>query len=144
MNRDELRLRTKVFALRVMKRVDALPVRRSANAIATQLVRSGTSVGANYRAACRGRSEAEFSAKLGVVVEEADETIYWLELITEGALLAASRVQPLLAEANELLALFSSAHSTLRKKGAAKRLRVRRRAESRNSEIPKSRNHRHV
>jgi len=70
--------------------------------VAGQLVKAGTSVGANYRAACRGRSKAEFVAKLGIVEEEADESAFWLELIIEGALLEESRVKPLLDEANEL------------------------------------------
>lgn len=87
MDEKELKERTKQFALRVMKLVDALPNTISGRAIANQLVRSGTSVGANYRAACRGRSKAEFVAKLGVVIEEADECEYWLELIIDGELL---------------------------------------------------------
>ena len=141
MTKEELRARTKAFALRVMTLVDALPSRRSANAVANQLVRSGTAVGANYRAACRARSSAEFAAKLGVVVEEADETCYWLELIAEGALLRPTRVKPLLAEANELLAIFSASHGTLRRGFPAKRLRAKRaKLKSRIPEIPKSRN----
>jgi len=85
--REVLKQRTKRFGLRVMQLVDALPRTASGRAIASQLIRSGTSVGANYRSACRGRSEAEFVAKLGTVVEEADESAFWMELIVEGKLL---------------------------------------------------------
>jgi four helix bundle protein len=89
-----------------MRLVDALPQTSAGRAISSQLVRSGTSVGANYRAACRGRSKAEFIAKLGIVVEEADECGYWLELIMKGDLLPADKVQPLHKEAEELTAIF--------------------------------------
>jgi len=102
MTADELKKRTKQFALRVLKVVAALPNTIEGRAIGGQLVRSGTSVGANYRAACRGRSKAEFVAKLGIAEEEADESGYWMEMIIEGELLKANLVQPLLNEANEL------------------------------------------
>ena len=102
----ELKARTKRFALRILKLVAALPRSIEGRAIANQLVRCGTSVAANYRAACRARSKAEFVAKMGVVLEEADETQLWLELIIEGKLLSSKRVQPLLNEANELVAIF--------------------------------------
>lgn len=96
MNEVELKQRTKQFALRVMKLVGALPENSVGRPIGNQLVRSGTAIGANYRAACRGRSKAEFVAKLGIVVEEADESAYWLKLIIEGELLARKLVEPLL------------------------------------------------
>ena len=99
MNEFELKRRTKQFGLRVMKLVGALPNDSVGRAIGSQLIRSGTSVGANYRAACRGRSKAEFIAKLGIVVEEADESSYWMELIIEGELLSKSQIEPLLKEA---------------------------------------------
>jgi four helix bundle protein len=102
MDAEELKKRTKRFALRILKLVAALPNTVQGRTVAGQLVRAGTSVGSNYRAACRGRSKAEFIAKLGVVEEEADESAYWLELIIEGQLLKAKLVQPLLDEANEL------------------------------------------
>ena len=92
MNQAELKQRTKTFALRVMKLVDALPATRSGSAIGNQLIRSGTAVGANYRATCRARSKAEFIAKIGVVEEEADESGYWMELIVDGELLTAPKV----------------------------------------------------
>lgn len=114
MTSEELKKRTKQFALRVMKLVDALPNTTAGRAIGNQLVRSGTSVGANYRAACRGRSKAEFAAKVGTVAEEADECCFWLELIIEGNLLPARLVNPLLVEADELTAIFTAAAKTTR------------------------------
>jgi four helix bundle protein len=107
MNADDLKKRTKQFALRVLKLVAALPNTVAGRAIGGQLVRSGTSVGSNYRAACRGRSRAEFIAKLGIVEEEADESGYWMEVIIEGELLKPKQVQPLLDEANELTKIFA-------------------------------------
>lgn len=103
MNAEELKERTKKFALRVLKLVAALPNNVQGKAIGGQLVRSGTSVAANYRAACRGRSRAEFIAKIGVVEEEADESAFWLELIIDSGLLRVGNVPPLLQEANELI-----------------------------------------
>src|SRR5919106_6480481 len=94
MDAEELKKRTKLFALRILKLADALPPTIEGRAIKGQLVRAGTSVGANYRAACRGRSRAEFIAKIGVVEEEADESAFWLELIIEGDLLNENRVKP--------------------------------------------------
>ena len=105
MTPQELKKRTQQSALRVFRLVEALPGTYASKAIAMQLVRSGSSIGANYRAACRGRSKAEFCAKLGTVIEEADESAHWLELIIEGNLLEAAKVQPLLNEANELCAI---------------------------------------
>ena len=112
MNADELKLRTKEFALRVIRLVAALPKTIEGRAIANQLVRSGTSVAANYRAACRARSRIEFIAKLGVVLEETDETQLWLEMIVDAKLLPAKLVQPLLDEANELVAIFVSSRKS--------------------------------
>lgn len=97
--------RTRAFALRVLRLVRALPQTVEGRAIANQLVRSGTSVGANYRAAGRARTKKEFIAKLGIVEEEADETAYWLELIIEDEMLPKTRVQPLLNETQELLSI---------------------------------------
>jgi four helix bundle protein len=114
MDEAELKARTKQFALRVMKLVSALPKTTEARAIGSQLVRAGTSVGANYRAACRGRSKAEFIAKLGVVEEEADESAFWMELIIEGGLMRPELVAPLLQEANELVAIMAASRKTAR------------------------------
>ena len=108
MNQLALKQRTKEFALRVMKLIDALPSGRSGNAIGNQLVRSGTAVGANYRATCRSRSKAEFIARMGVVEEEADESAFWMELFIEGALLPEGKVTALLQEANELTAIMAA------------------------------------
>ena len=116
MTEDELKKRTKEFALRVMQLVDALPKSTVGRAIGNQLVRCGTSVGANYRAACRGRSRAEFIAKLGTVEEEADESAFWLELIIDGKLMRRELVAPLLTEANELTAIFASSVNSAKKR----------------------------
>ncbi len=105
MTEIELKTRTRKFALRVLKLVAALPKTAEGRAIANQLARSGTSVGANYRAACRGRSKAEFISKLGIVEEEADESVYWLELVIEAGLMSRKRIEPLLQEANEIVAI---------------------------------------
>jgi four helix bundle protein len=112
MNERELIARTKQFALRKMKLVGALPKTVQGRAIASQLMRSGTSVAADYRAACRSRSRAEFIAKLGTVEEEADETAFWLELIIKGSLLTAAQIQPLLTEAGEIVAITAASKKT--------------------------------
>src|SRR6266478_6184383 len=108
MDEDELKKRTKRFGLRIIKLVSALPNTIAGRAIGGQLVRAGTSVGANYRAACRSRSKAEFIARLGVVEEEADESGYWMELIVDSGLMKLKLLQPLLSEANELVAIMVS------------------------------------
>lgn len=110
----ELINRTKTFSLRVIRLVAALPKDRTGDVIGKQLLRSGTSVGANYRAACRGRSVEEFISKLGIVEEEADECIYWLELIIEANLMPESQIKPLLLETNELLAITVASRKTAR------------------------------
>ena len=112
MTEDELKKRTKQFALRVMRLVQALPNTPDGRTLGNQLLRSGTAVGANYRAACRGRSRAEFVAKLGNVEEEADESAYWMELIIEGGLMAKRLVDPLLDEANQLLKITVASRKT--------------------------------
>jgi len=121
MDADDLKKRTKQFGLRILKLVGALPNTVQGRAIGGQLVRAGTSVGANYRAACRGRSRAEFVAKLGTVEEEADESAYWMEMIIEGELLKPKQVEPLLTEANELVKIMArsriSASSRLGSRG---------------------------
>jgi four helix bundle protein len=118
LNREELQKRTKQFGLRVMKLCDALP--RSANVIANQLLRSATAVGANYRSACRARLSADWINKLGIVIEEADESAYWLELIIEGELLPAAKVTALQKEADELTAIFTASHMTSKRNSAKK------------------------
>jgi four helix bundle protein len=114
-NESELLGRTKRFALRVIQLAVALPHDAVGQTIARQLVRAGTSVGANYRAACRGRSKAEFIAKLGNVEEEADESAYWMEIIVEAELMTASRVAALLDEAQQLTRIMSASKITSRR-----------------------------
>jgi len=112
MTEEEFKRRTKQFASQVMKLVAALPKTIEGRAIGHQLVRCGTSVGANYRAACRGRSRAEFIAKLGTVEEEADESAFWMELVMEGGLMDKKLVEPLLQEANEIVAMVASSRKS--------------------------------
>ena len=114
MTPDKMKERTKQFALRVLHLVSALPKQRVADLLARQLTRSGTSVGANYRAACRGRSKAEFVAKMGIVEEELDECLYWMELIAEESFVPKKRLEPLMGEANELLAMIVASIRTTR------------------------------
>ena len=121
MTERELLERTKQFALRIFKLVDALPRTIQGRAVAAQLIRSGASVAANYRAACRARSKPEFVAKLGVVEEEADESAFWLELIIETDLLSAAKVKPLLVEAGEIVAIMASSKKTAAKSQIANR-----------------------
>ena len=108
MDKRELQNRTKQFALRVLNLIDALPRTAGGRAISSQLVRAATSVGANYRSACRARSRAELAAKLGVAVEEADESLYWLELVREGKLVPENKLSLLLKEADELTAILAT------------------------------------
>jgi four helix bundle protein len=105
MTEQELKTRTKQFALRLMKLIDALPNSIKGRVLANQLMRSSTSVAANYRSACRARSTADFISKLGVVEEEADESALWLELITEGEVLPPGKTRGLWQEADELVAI---------------------------------------
>jgi four helix bundle protein len=104
----ELQDLTKRFALRFLDLIDRLPNTIGGRVLANQLARSATSVGASYRTACRARSRAEFASKLGIVAEEADESLYWLELIRDGNFLLQKKIASLLAEADELTAIFTS------------------------------------
>ncbi|MFH1969708.1 MAG: four helix bundle protein [Verrucomicrobiota bacterium] len=117
MDQEDLKHRTKQFALRIMKLIGALPGTVVGRVVGGQLVRAGTSVGANYRAACRARSSAEFAAKLGIVEEESDECGYWLELIVDGGLMPQSKIELLLQEANELTAIMVASIKTTRRNG---------------------------
>jgi four helix bundle protein len=116
MKRDSeaMKLRTKDFALRVLRLYRSLPRTDEARILGRQLLRSGTSIGANYRAACRGRSRAEFVAKLGIALEEADETVFWLEIFQEGNIFPQEKLCGLVSEANELVAIFVSSVRTAR------------------------------
>jgi four helix bundle protein len=112
MTKDELKRRTKRFALEIIKVVDELPNTIAGRTIGNQIIRSGTSVASNYRSACRARSNADFVSKITVVEEESDETLFWLEMIVESKLLPLERVLALLKEADELTAIFTSSGKT--------------------------------
>ena len=109
---DDLKKRTRQFALRVIRLCESLPKGRTAETIARQLVRCGTSVGANYRASCRAKSNADFIAKMGIVEEECDECIYWMELLIESEIVKEHLLQGLMQEAHELLAITVSSIKT--------------------------------
>jgi four helix bundle protein len=111
---EALRDRTKKFAMRVIRLFQHLPRSTEAQVLGKQLLRAATSVGANYRAAGRARSKAEFVAKIGIVVEEADETIFWLECLMESGIVKPDLLRDLLAEANELVAIFAASQRTAR------------------------------
>jgi four helix bundle protein len=111
---EQLRDRTKAFALRVIRLYRSLPYKTDTQVLGKQLLRCGTSVAANYRSVCRARSKAEFVARMGIVVEEADEAIIWLELMTESGIVSAARTGALLKEANELTAIFAASQRTAR------------------------------
>jgi len=110
-----LQERMKRLGLAVIIMTEKLPSKRAANVISAQIVRSGTSPGANYRAACRARSKAEFIAKMGIVEEEMDETLYWLEVLVEARFLSAVDAEPLSKEGNELLSIVVASIQTARK-----------------------------
>lgn len=112
MNSEELKGRTKKFALRVVKLVQALPRTSESQVIGKQLLRSGTSVGANYRAVCRARSTAEFISKLGVVLEEADESVFWLELLQDSGIVPETKLRELKREAEELVRIVAASRIT--------------------------------
>jgi four helix bundle protein len=117
MGPDDLRVRTKAFAVRVVRLYKSLPFSADAQVLGKQLLRSATSVAANYRAACRARSRAEWIAKIGVVVEEADESMFWLEMLSDCGVVGSARLKELVNEANELTALFTASRQTARKTG---------------------------
>ena len=111
-NETDMKMRTKRFALDVIQLISMLPKTTEGRVVGNQLIRSGTSVGANYRAACRGKSKADFIAKLGIVEEEADESCYWLEILIDGNILPPEDVQALLKEANEITAIIVTSRKT--------------------------------
>jgi four helix bundle protein len=113
---EQFKKRTKQFALRMIKLFQALPSSDEARLIGKQLLRSSTSVAANYRAACRARSQAEFIAKIGVVIEEADEALFWLELLEEAAIIPTYQLAALKKEAGELVAITVSIRTTTKGK----------------------------
>jgi four helix bundle protein len=115
MEHKDLKQRTKKFALRIIELVEALPRGRTADVIGMQLLRSGTSVGANYRAACRAKSQADFIAKMGIVEEETDESLYWMELLIDAGIVESKRLESLMKEADELLAITVASIKTARR-----------------------------
>jgi four helix bundle protein len=119
MTSEELKARTKAFAVRVVKLVDALPRGLAGQVIGRQLLRSATSVGANYRAACRAQSRAEFAAKLSIVVEESDESLYWLELVEETGLIKSQLLTAIIQEAHELVASMLASRKTAKTRSGA-------------------------
>lgn len=121
----DLKMRTKSFAVEVVKFAKSLPKDWVSMTLGKQLLRSGTSVGANYRSARRGRSNSEFIAKLGIVEEEADETLFWLEVMVEAGVTKPDEARPLWQEANELLAITVAAIKTSRTTPTVKRTRAR-------------------
>ena len=114
MTEEQFKNRTKQYGLRIIRLVEALPDTRSASVIGRQLLRAGTSVGANYRAACRGRSTADTLSKLAIVEEEADETPYWMEMLVEADIVAEDRLRDLMNEGDELVAMTVASIKTLR------------------------------
>ncbi len=115
MNQAALKLRTKQFALRIIKLVESLPHDQVGRVLGNQLLRSGTSVGANYRAACRSKSVADFVSKMGTVEEEADESGYWMDLLIESGKVKSTKMSALMQEANELTAIAVASINTARK-----------------------------
>jgi four helix bundle protein len=120
MTESELKQRTKTFALRVIKLANSLSRDFAGRRIADQLLRSGTSVAANYRSACRARSRADFVNKLGIVEEEADESALWMELLVEGGLVPKQRLSKLADEANQLTAIMVASRKSINKSGNQK------------------------
>lgn len=114
MNSDDFKRRTRNFALRIIKLVESLPNTPTARVIGNQLLRCGTSVGANYRAACRAKSNPDFIAKMGIVEEEADESIYWIEMLIDTNLVKANLVESLLDEADQIVSIVVSSINTAR------------------------------
>jgi len=114
MDEQKFKDRTKRLALQIIKLVEELPPGATGNVIGRQLVRSATSVGANYRSACRGRSTADVLSRLAIVEEEADESVYWMELLVEAKTVPESRITELIQETNEILAMTVASIKTLR------------------------------
>jgi four helix bundle protein len=116
MKADDIKRRTKEFALQIIRLIDKLPKNRTSNVIGVQLLRAATSIGANYRSACRARSRADFVSKICIVEEEADESAYWLELLIEAKIIHYNEINNLLQEARELTAIFSASGKTAKQK----------------------------
>ena len=108
MTREEMKARTKAYAVRIVKLVQSLPRNRECDVLGSQLLRAGTSVGANYRAVCRAKSTADFINKLRIVEEECDESLFWMEIFTDAGLVKAARLRNLMAEGDEILRIVVS------------------------------------
>jgi four helix bundle protein len=121
-NEQQFKARTQAFALRIIRLVENLPQNPASQIIGKQLLRAATSVGANYRAACRGKSVADVIAKLAIVEEEADECLYWMELLVQATMVPESKLQPLMEECNQILAMTVASIKTLRNKQRTKSL----------------------
>lgn len=115
MDTEELKARTKEFALRTIRLAESLPKTGTGGIVRGQIIRCGTSVGANYRAACRAKSPADFISKMGTVEEEADETVYWMEIIADAGLMPKKLLRPLMDEADEILSIVVSSIRTAKK-----------------------------
>ncbi|HEX9422532.1 MAG TPA: four helix bundle protein [Pyrinomonadaceae bacterium] len=113
-----MKARTRCFALRIIRLAESLPDTSTAKVIRHQMIRCGSSVGANYRAACRARSKPDFVSKMGIVEEEADETIYWMELLIDAGIVKQSRMAELLDEADQILSIVISSIKTAKGIGA--------------------------
>jgi len=118
MNAEQMKERTMGYALRIIKLVRSLPRDLVSEVIGRQLLRAGTSVASNYRAACRGRSRAEFVAKLGIVEEEGDESLFWMELLVRAAIVKKRRLEGLMKEGNQIVAIVVSSKKTARTRRA--------------------------
>lgn len=116
MTEEQFKQRTKEYGLRIIRLVESLPSRRTTSTIGRQLLRAGTSVGANYRAACRGRSVADTLSKLALVEEEADETLYWLELLVEADVVPENQLRDLMNEGDQIVAMTVASIKTLRER----------------------------
>ena len=122
MDSENLKVRTKDFSLRIIHLIETLPPSRTSDVIGKQLLRSGTSVGANYRSACRARSRPDFISKIEIAIEEADESLYWMELLIQASIIPESRLSDLLKETDELIAILTASAITTKKKIAKENL----------------------
>ncbi len=138
MDKEAMKKRTKQFALRVIRLVESLPKGQNADVLGRQLLRSGTSVGANYRSACRARSTADFISKMGIVEEEADESLFWMELLVESEILQIGKLESLMNEADELLAITVSSIKTAKSRNNFRSINPKSEHQRFEKQIPKS------
>jgi len=125
MTPDEMKTRAKQFGLRVIRLAASLPRNRMGDDIGRQLLRAGTSIGANYRVACRSRTDKDFLARMGIVEEEADEALYWLELLADDGIVTAERLVDLQTEGNEILAIVVASNNTVKRRlGTARKPKI--------------------